>query len=60
MFANLPVKVALFSALLSPVFSVAHGAVISLTDWAFNIDSTVSEAYLGDVMPGKGARSYKV
>src|SRR5690554_3748955 len=53
MFSNLLARTVLSAGLLLPVLS-AHAAAINLTDWAFNIDGVVSEAYLGDPMPGNG------
>lgn len=52
-FSDLPAKAVLAACLVLPAFPV-HAAAINLTDWAFNIDGTVSEAYLGDHMPGNG------
>ncbi|TVP58439.1 MAG: PEP-CTERM sorting domain-containing protein [Halomonadaceae bacterium] len=46
-----------FVVLLSlsfPFMSVQAGT-INLTDWAFNINGDISEAYLGDPMPGSGS-----
>ncbi|WP_309044194.1 PEP-CTERM sorting domain-containing protein [Marinobacter sediminicola] len=53
MFSNLLARTVLSASLLVPALS-AHAAVINFTDWAFNIDGVVSEAYLGNAMPGDG------
>lgn len=53
MITGSPIKFMVAACLLAPAFPL-HAAVINLTDWAFNVDGTVSEAYLGDPLPGNG------